>query len=96
MFQGYLNIYNNYFKAQWMPDRTETIQNDRSQDDARDDFRGCHLNFFFFQQETAKRDGFCPGGRGGWYRGRPRRDRRHHPGHRRLRLRPAHRRRGHG
>src|SRR5579872_3177337 len=23
LFQGYLNIYNNYFKAPWMPDRTE-------------------------------------------------------------------------
>src|SRR5690242_3368298 len=22
LFQGYLNIYNNYFKAPWMPDRT--------------------------------------------------------------------------
>src|SRR5262249_26940146 len=24
LFQGYLNIYNNYFKAPWMPDRTES------------------------------------------------------------------------
>src|SRR5580698_5419995 len=23
LFQGYLNIYNNYFKAPWMPDRAE-------------------------------------------------------------------------
>src|SRR5207247_2919568 len=23
LFQGYLNIYNNYFKAPWMPDRSE-------------------------------------------------------------------------
>src|SRR5579859_5690653 len=23
LLQGYLNIYNNYFKAPWMPDRTE-------------------------------------------------------------------------
>src|SRR2546421_275677 len=26
LFQGYLNIYNNYFKAPWMPDRTEFFQ----------------------------------------------------------------------
>src|SRR5256885_16637905 len=24
LFQGYLNIYNNYFKAPWMPDRTRS------------------------------------------------------------------------
>src|SRR5207244_8013830 len=23
LFQGYLNIYNNYFKSMWMPDSTE-------------------------------------------------------------------------
>src|SRR5690349_22158001 len=33
VFQGYLNIYNNYFKAPWMPDRTEANPNE--------------LNFFF-------------------------------------------------
>src|SRR5205814_923983 len=27
LFQGYLNIYNNYFKAPWMPDRTEANPN---------------------------------------------------------------------
>src|SRR5258708_34158751 len=27
LFQGYLNIYNNDFKAPWMPDRTETNSN---------------------------------------------------------------------
>src|SRR2546428_2309083 len=27
-FQGYLNIYNNYFKAPWMPDRTEANPNE--------------------------------------------------------------------
>src|SRR5207237_1098325 len=28
LFQGYLNIYNNYFKAPWMPDRTEANPNE--------------------------------------------------------------------
>src|SRR5256886_14937988 len=42
-FQGYLNIYNNYFKAPWMPDRTEANPNDLNQDDARYGFRCCHL-----------------------------------------------------
>src|SRR6266511_2130334 len=27
LFQGYLNIYNNYFKAPWMPDRTQANPN---------------------------------------------------------------------
>src|SRR2546426_444963 len=35
LFQGYLNIYNNYFKAPWMPDRTEATPNELNQDDAR-------------------------------------------------------------
>src|SRR5256885_7075818 len=35
LFQGYLNIYNNYFKAPWMPDRTEAHPNELNQDDAR-------------------------------------------------------------
>src|SRR3989454_12608764 len=35
LFQGYLNIYNNYFKAPWMPDRTEATPNGLNQDDAR-------------------------------------------------------------
>src|SRR5690349_4917805 len=43
LFQGYLNIYNNYFKAPWMPDRTEANTNDLNQDDARYGFRCCHL-----------------------------------------------------
>src|SRR5450755_1923501 len=30
LFQGYLNIYNNYFKATWMPDRTEANTNELS------------------------------------------------------------------
>src|SRR5205814_8207354 len=29
LFQGYLNIYNNYFKAPWMPDRTERSEERR-------------------------------------------------------------------
>src|SRR5437879_2981945 len=28
LFEGYLNIYNNYFKAPWMPDRTEANPNE--------------------------------------------------------------------
>src|SRR5699024_6235119 len=44
LFQGYLNIYNNYFKAPWMPDRTEANPNELNQDDARYGFRCCHLN----------------------------------------------------
>src|SRR3546814_9663503 len=43
LFQGYLNIYNNYFKATWMPDRTEANPNELNQDDARYGFRCCHL-----------------------------------------------------
>src|SRR5271169_943742 len=42
-FQSYLNIYNNYFKAPWMPDRTEANPNELNQDDARYGFRCCHL-----------------------------------------------------
>src|SRR6266851_5708154 len=41
--QGYLNIYNNDFKAPWMPDRTEANPNELNQDDARYGFRCCHL-----------------------------------------------------
>src|SRR5256885_550395 len=43
LFQCYLNIYNNYFKAPWMPDRTETKPNEINQDDARYCLRCCHL-----------------------------------------------------
>src|SRR6266404_2622129 len=43
LFQSYLNIYNNYFKAPWMPDRTEANPNELNQDDARYGFRCCHL-----------------------------------------------------
>src|SRR5260370_1232004 len=42
LFQGYLDIYNNYFKAPWMPDRTEANPNERDEDDARHGFRCCH------------------------------------------------------
>src|SRR5258706_158587 len=38
-----INIYNNYFKAPWMPDRTEANPNELNQDDARYGFRCCHL-----------------------------------------------------
>src|SRR5580700_4147916 len=43
LFHAYLNIYNNYFKAPWMPDRTEANPNELNQDDARYGFRCCHL-----------------------------------------------------
>src|SRR5258708_39405779 len=44
LFHGYLNIYNNYFKAPWIPDRTEANPNELNQDDAHYGFRCCHLN----------------------------------------------------
>src|SRR5262245_27077575 len=47
LFQGYLNIYNNYFKAPWMPDRTEANPNELNQDDARYGFCCCHLKNIF-------------------------------------------------
>src|SRR5210317_2367074 len=43
LFQGFLNIYNNYFKAPWMPDRNEANTNELNQDDSRYGFRCCHL-----------------------------------------------------
>src|SRR5260370_38827256 len=43
LFQGYLNIYNNNFKAPWMPDRTEANPNELNQDDARYGFGCGHL-----------------------------------------------------
>src|SRR2546430_846840 len=52
LFQGYLNIYNNYVKAPWMPDRTEANPNELNQDDARYGFRCC----VFFQAEDGIRD----------------------------------------
>src|SRR5258708_912180 len=43
LFQGYLNIYNNYFKAPWMPERTEANPNDLNQHDSRYGFRSYPL-----------------------------------------------------
>src|SRR3989441_10281711 len=43
LFQGYLNIYNNYFKAPWMPDRPEANPIDLNQENGRYVFRCCHL-----------------------------------------------------
>src|SRR5688500_18681904 len=43
LFQFYLYIYNNYFKAPCMRDRTEANPNELNQDDARYGFRCCHL-----------------------------------------------------
>src|SRR5256885_500492 len=39
LFQGYLNIYNNYFKAPSMPHRTKANPNELNQDD--DSYRCC-------------------------------------------------------
>src|SRR5260370_42046176 len=44
LFQGYLNIYNNYFKPPWMPDRTEANPNELNHEDARYGFQWCNLN----------------------------------------------------
>src|SRR5256885_1118209 len=63
LFQGYLNIYNNYFKAPWMPDRTEANPNELNQDDARYGFRCCHLKnicFFFNPPDTHLSRHFSP------------------------------------
>src|SRR5256885_680492 len=43
LLQCYVTIYNIYFKAPWMPDRTEANPNELNQDDARYGFRCCHL-----------------------------------------------------
>jgi len=43
LHQGYLNIYNNYFKAPWMPDRAEANPSDLAELDSRLGFRCCHL-----------------------------------------------------
>src|SRR5256885_13475643 len=43
LFQCYLNISNNYFKAPRMPDRTEANPTELTQDDARYVFRCCAL-----------------------------------------------------
>src|SRR2546428_11940364 len=43
LFQGYLNIYNNYITAPRMPDRTAANPNELNHDDARYGFRCCHL-----------------------------------------------------
>src|SRR2546429_12214 len=43
LFQGYLNIYNNYFKAPGMPEGTEADPNELNQDDTRYRLHCCHL-----------------------------------------------------
>src|SRR5438552_13789860 len=43
LYQGDLNIYNNYFEAPWMPDRTERHHNDLNQDDACYGCSWCNL-----------------------------------------------------
>src|SRR5437667_10930766 len=54
LFQDYLNIYNNYFKAPWMPDRTEANPNELNQDDARYGFRCCHLKNIWTRSEERR------------------------------------------
>src|SRR5207253_4142336 len=54
LFQGYLNIYNNYFKAPWMPDRTEANPNELNKDDARYGFRCCHLKNIWTRSEERR------------------------------------------
>src|SRR5699024_1253595 len=44
LVQCYLNNNNNYFKAPWMPDRTEANHHELNQDDDRYCFRCFHLN----------------------------------------------------
>src|SRR2546430_1062847 len=70
LFPCYLNIYNNYVKAPWLPDRTEANTKQLNQDDARYGCCGCHLKnmwsdprppetelcCFFFQAEDGIRD----------------------------------------
>lgn len=43
LHQGYLNIYNNYFKAPWMANRTEANPSNLTTDDWRLGFKACHL-----------------------------------------------------
>src|SRR5262249_14525985 len=43
LFQVYLNIFNNNFKAPWMPARTEHNPNDLNQVEALYGFVSCHL-----------------------------------------------------
>src|SRR2546423_12118995 len=43
LFQCYLTIYNNYFKAPWMPNLTKATPNVLHQDDARYGVRCCRL-----------------------------------------------------
>src|SRR5437870_5250464 len=47
LFQGYLNIYNNYFESSWMPDRTAASSHELTHVDARYGFRCCHLSALF-------------------------------------------------
>ncbi|WP_346426910.1 major capsid protein, partial [Streptomyces sp. V2] len=43
LVQGYLNIYNNYVKGPWMPDRPEANPSEINKDDARYGIRCFHL-----------------------------------------------------
>src|SRR5260370_10446447 len=46
----------NYFKAPWMPDRTEANPNELNQDDARYGFRCCHLKNIVRSEERFSRN----------------------------------------
>src|SRR5690625_2325708 len=45
LFQGYLNIYINYFKATWMSDRIESNSYEINHDVDRYVFRCCHVTY---------------------------------------------------
>src|SRR5258708_40246039 len=51
LIQGYLNIYNNYFKAPYTTERTEATPPALNQDNARYGLRSCHLK----NSRTARR-----------------------------------------
>src|SRR5258708_9532566 len=48
----YTTLFRSYFKAPWMPDRTEANPNELNQDDARYGFRCCHLKNIWTAPET--------------------------------------------
>src|SRR5699024_3727568 len=47
VFQRYLNSYNNYLKAPWIPDHTDANPNELNQHDSRYGFRCCHLKYIW-------------------------------------------------
>src|SRR5262249_35536059 len=47
LFQGYLNIYNNYFKRPCLHDSTQAKPNELNQHEARYGIRCCHLKYIW-------------------------------------------------